>query len=500
MMFSALSKWIRPTRRFLSSSPTKVFPTVLAALEGLEDGMTVLFGGFGVCGVPEKLIAGVLEKGTKAITAVGTDCCVEDYGLGLLINSGQVTKLIAGYVGYQDRIVEYLENGQLELHLTPLGTLAEKLRAGGAGIPAFYTPTGYGTVVQHGKFPTKYRADGSRIIEAYSQPKEVRTINNRNYVFEESIVGDFALIKAWKADKAGNVVFRATARNTNPDSAKAGKIAIVEVEEIVEIGELAPDDIHLPGIYVDRIVLGKDYLKPIENLRLSDPNTSPFEEINTGEIPIRDRIAKRAAQELKNGMYVNLGIGIPTVVSNYIPKGMHVVLQAENGLLGIGPYPSSGQQDPDLVNAGTETVTYLSDSSIFCSSDSFAMIRGGHIDMALLGCLEVSSNGNFASWIIPGKAIKGMGGAMDLVSGCKKIIITTSHTDKHGKSKIVPKCTLPLTGESVVDMIITELAVFEVDRYGKEEMVLIEISDGVTLDEIREKTAAPFKVSPNLNL
>jgi 3-oxoacid CoA-transferase len=462
--------------------------------------MTVLFGGFGVCGVPENLIAALLEKKTKNITAVGNDCCTVDFGLGLLVESQQVSKLIAGYVGHHDNIAEYLRKGQIELHLTPLGTLAEKLRAGGAGIPAFFTPTGYGTVVQKGNFPVKYRVGGSGEVEEVSAPKETRDFNGRHYVLENSIVGDFACVKAWKTDKAGNVVFRATARNSNPDCARAGKICIVEVEEIVETGELSPDEIHLPGIYVDRIVLGEKYVKPIENLKFFNSTTSNMNNFGDGtkELSIRDRIAKRASQEFRDGMYVNLGIGIPTAVANFIPEGMNVVLQSENGLLGVGPYPLLGNQDADLVNAGKETVTYLPGSSTFCSSDSFAMIRGQHIDIAILGCLEVSSNGHFASWIVPGKMIKGMGGAMDLVSSCQRIIVATSHTDKSGRPKIMDVCSLPLTGESVVDMIITELAVFKVDRHGKNMMTLLEVADGVSVDEIRSKTAAAFDVSPNL--
>lgn len=480
------------------NSSTKVYPSALEALDELQDGMIVLFGGFGVCGVPENLIDAVLKKGTQQITAVGNDCCTVDFGLGLLVESRQVSKLIAGYVGHHDHIAEYLQNGQIELHLTPLGTLAEKLRSGGAGIPAFFTPTGYGTVVHKGNFPVKYKSNQPGTVEKYSEPKEARRFNERNFVLEESITGDFACIKAWKADKAGNVVFRATARNSNPDCAKAAKICVVEVEEIVETGSLAPDEIHLPSIYVDRVVLGTSYKKPIEKLRFSNPNKSNHETKANNIMSVRDHIAKRAGQELKDGMYVNLGIGIPTAVSNYIPEGTNVVLQSENGLLGIGPYPLPGQHDADLVNAGKETITYLPGSSTFCSSDSFAMIRGRHIDIAILGCLEVSSKGNFASWIIPGKMIKGMGGAMDLVSSCQKIIITTSHTDKNGRPKIMEKCTLPLTGESVVDMIITELAVFEVDRNGEKEMTLIELTEGVSVDDVRNKTAANFTVSPNL--
>lgn len=197
-------------------------------------------------------------------------------------------------------------------------------------------------------------------------------------------------------------------------------------------------------------------------------------------------------------LIVGLCVGIPTVASNYIPAGVNVILQSENGLLGMGPYPLKGQHDHDLINAGKETVTYIPGSSTFSSSDSFAMIRGRHIDLTILGCLEVSGTGDLASWIIPGKSIKGMGGAMDLVSACERIIVTTSHTDKNGKSKILEQCRLPLTGKGVVDMIITELAVFEVDHYHNTGLTLKEIAEGVTVEEVRAKTEAKFKVADDL--
>jgi len=445
----------------------KVYPDATAALSGLlHDNLTIAAGGFGLCGIPENLIAALRDSGIKGLTLVGNNAGVDDFGMGLLLKTRQVRRVLASYVGENKEFERQVLCGELDLELVPQGTLAERLRAGGAGIPGFYTRTAVGTQLAEGK--------------------ETKEFDGLEYVLEPAIRADLSLVKAWKGDRSGNLIYRKTARNFNPMVATCGKITVAEVEELVEVGELDPDQIHTPGIYVDRILQGAAYEKRIEIRTVQGTSGKK-------ETPAREWMAARAARELRDGFHVNLGIGIPTLVANFIPPGMNVTLQSENGLLGIGPFPADDLVDADLINAGKQTISTLPGSAFFSSADSFAMIRGGQIDLSILGALEVAANGDIANWMVPGKMVKGPGGAMDLVAGVQRVVALMEHCSKDGSPKLLERCSLPITGRGVVSRIITDLAVFDVIPGGG--LVLRELHDGVAIEEGRAKTGCPFTVA-----
>lgn len=422
----------------------------------------------------ETIITAIKKRGIDSLhslTAVSNNAGSSgEAGLAMITRSGQVNRMILSYLGNNKDLEKKYLTGNIAIELCPQGTLAERLKAGGAGVPAFYTPTGVHTFIQTGEIPVrlgpKDEKTGQPTVLEAGKPRETRVFNGKTYAMETALTGDVAILRAHKVDEAGNCQFRYTTRTYAPMMAKAARLAIVEAENIVPVGSIPPDEVHLPGIYVDRICpatvdkkLEIKKTRPSEDAKIPSGSGSPSEGSKSDALIRRDRIAKRAAKELKNGYYVNLGVGIPTLAPSFLPAEAKVWIQSENGILGMGAYPTEAEVDPDLINAGKETVTLIPGASTFDSAESFGMIRGGHVDVSILGALQVSASGDLANYMIPGKMFKGMGGAMDLASNPDgtKIVVATDHVSKGGESKIVDICDLPLTGKGVVSTIITDL-------------------------------------------
>ncbi|KIW85693.1 hypothetical protein Z517_01085 [Fonsecaea pedrosoi CBS 271.37] len=489
---------------------SKLFKDADEAVADIKSGSVIFSAGFGLCGTAETIITAMHKRGVESLnnlTAVSNNAGAAGAGgLSPLTQSGQITRCILSYLGNNKKLEQKYLNGNIAIELCPQGTLAERMRAGASGIPAFYTPTGVHTFIQTGEIPTRLgpadpETKKPSVLEA-GKPRETRIFNGRTYVMETALTGDVAIIRAWKVDEAGNCQFRYTTKAFGVIMAKAARLTIVEAENIVPLGSLDPNDIHVPGIYVDRIVPAT-VEKKIENKKTrpagdeaGHSSDSSVTSDKSEALARRNRIARRAAKELKHGMYVNLGVGMPTLAPSFLPSDVKVWIQSENGILGMGPYPTEDEVDPDIINAGKETVTLVPGASTFDSCESFGMIRGGHVDVSILGALQVSAAGDLANYMIPGKVFKGMGGAMDLVSNPNqtKIVVATDHLDKYGKSKIVENCALPLTGARVVSTIITDLCVFQVDRV-KGTLTLTELAPGVSVEDVKAKTDARFAVA-----
>lgn len=436
--------------------------TAQEAATMVKDGDVLLGGGFGMTGNPVHLLHALAETQTKNLTYIGNNVGEPGLGGGRLLRNGQIKKAIGSFFTSNPEAVKAAQTDKLDVQLIPQGSLAEALRAGGAGLGGFFTPTSAGTDL--------------------GSDRESRIIDGKTYVFQPALHGDVAFIRAWQADTAGNLVYRMTEQNFNKAMATAAKLVIAEVEEIVPVGQLHPDQIHTPGCYVDYLVAAHTTLEELGSSASIDNGAKKVSKS-------RMAMAEVALAELKRGDVVNLGIGIPTLVADLITPEDGIILHTENGMLGVGPAPERGGALEYPVNASKIPVTALPGSSYFDSADSFAMIRGGHIDVAIMGGLQVDESANLANWAVPGRPLLGVGGAMDLASGAKRLIITMSHTSRNGEPKIVPACTLPLTAQHNVDMIITDLAVF---RFIDGQLTLTALMPGATLDEVQAKTSAKF--------
>jgi len=429
----------------------------------VKSGQSMIVGGFGLTGYPVSLLEALSKTDLKDITYISNNVGEPGYGGGMMLRAGQIKKAIGSFFTSNREVVTAYEAGEIEVQLIPQGDLAEAIRAGGAGIGGYFTPTSAGTML--------------------AENRETRVINGKEMVFMEPIRADVAVIRAWKGDKAGNLQYRLTENNFNHAAATAADLVIAEVEEIVEVGEIDPNFVHTPGCFVDYLVEVK--LKP--EMLGSSATVSPAA-ANADED--RRVIAQAALEQLQPGQVVNLGVGIPTLVADLITPEMGITLHSENGMLGVGPAPESGGAMDYPINAGKVPVTALPGASYFDSATSFALIRGGHIDVSVIGGLQVDEQGNIANWAVPGKPVLGVGGAMDLAAGANKLIIAMTHCNKNGEAKIVPECTLPLTAPKAVDMIITEMAVFE---FRDGQLTLIKLLNGHSESEVRDKTTAQFE-------
>ncbi len=431
----------------------------------VNSGDTLVVGGFGMTGHPIHLLHAIAETDVRDLTYIGNNVGEPGLGGSRLLSRGQLAKAIGSFFTSNPEAVKAAQSGSVDVELLPQGTLAEAIRAGGAGLGGFYTPTAAGTPLAEGR--------------------EIRVIDGLEYIFQSALKADVALVRAWQADTAGNLVYRMTENNFNQAAATAAKLVIAEAEHIVPIGSLDPDQIHTPACFVDYLVQAHTTL---EDLGSSASIAASGKRVDDA----RMKMARAALDELQRGDIVNLGIGIPTLVADLIRPEHGIIIHTENGMLGVGPEPESGGAMDYPVNAGKIPVTALPGSSYFDSADSFGMIRGGHVDVAIMGGLQVDQHANLANWAVPGKPLLGVGGAMDLATGAKRLIVTMMHTSRDGKPKLVSNCTLPLTATETVDVLITDLAKF---RFVNGEVRLVELLSDASLEDVKKSTDADYVIA-----
>jgi len=454
------------------------------AVADIRDGASLLVHSFGPPQAwPTDCLLAIAERGVKGLTVITNSPSAGPTSLNILAEKQQIRKLISTFVGalgFPTPISEQVRASVIESELVPQGTLVERVRAGGAGLAGFYTPTGVGTAVAAGK--------------------EQREFDGRRYVFERALTADFALLQAYRADDVGNLTYRRGMRNFGPAFAMAAKTTIAEVKEIVPVGSLDPEAVVTPGIFVDRVVKTTLQFDPalLRQLllgigRVSNMEGRPVREGGPVGLPA-DLMAMKAALLLHEGEYVNLGIGLPTQVSNFI-SGRDITLHSENGILGFGSFPAEGEEDLDLYNASGQLVTAVPGTSYFDSTVSFAMPRTGRVSTTILGAYEVAQNGDLANWATRDRGAGGIGGAMDMAAGGARIIALCYHCERNGASKLVPKLTYPPTALGCVKSVVTDLAWIDIDADG---FLLRELAPGLSIDDVTAATGAPLRVASDV--
>jgi 3-oxoacid CoA-transferase len=457
----------------------RICESAAEAVADVGDGASLLVHSFGPPQAwPTDCLLALAERGVQGLTVICNTPAGGPTSLNILADKRQIRKLICSYLGapsFPTPISEMVKAGEIALEMVPQGTLVERVRAGGAGLAGFYTPTGVSSAIAAGK--------------------EERVFDGKRYLFERALRADFALLQASQADIAGNLTYRRGMRNFGPAFATAATTTIAEVREIVEVGAIDPEAVVTPGIFVDRIVKTTTHLDVavLRQILMAVGRVTEMEGRAVGDggpvgLPA-DLMAAKAAALLRDGEYVNLGIGLPTLVSNCI-AGRALTLHSENGILGYGGFPAEGEEDIDLYNASGQLVTPVAGTSYFDSTVSFAMARRGRVT-TILGAFQVAQNGDLANWSTP-RGSGGIGGAMDLAAGGARVIAVCYHREKGGASKLVRELSYPPTALGCVKSVVTDLAWIDVEPQG---FVLREIAPGLRIDDVKAATAAPLHVA-----